>query len=94
MDPLSLVEPGGKGKMGGKDKKGRKGKAGQQQQQQQQKHLVWKDRWVVIHQGVLNLCKHRMVSSSFLHLPSFFCSFVRSFIGGSCRTRTRRINYP
>ena len=30
--------------------------------------LEWKERWVIIHQGVLNLCKHRTVCCPLLYL--------------------------
>lgn len=39
--------------------------------------LEWKERWVIIHQGVLNLCKNRTVGVLALH--SHFFHLCRSF---------------
>ena len=73
-----LASSGGSGRMG-KDKKGA-GKTGKAVGSQGKKDVVWKDRWVVIHKGMLNLCKYRMVrsppSSLFFHYFKFTLLFV------------------
>lgn len=47
--------------------------------------LEWKERWVIIHQGVLNLCKYRTVG---VVPPMHVCLFADIIISITIRTQT------
>jgi hypothetical protein len=81
MDPLSsggsdrIMSDGGSVDKGGKGAGKDSGKdSGKRERKKKGVQLEWKDRWVVVHQGVLNLCKHRLVR--FLSCPCRWYSFI------------------
>lgn len=58
-----------------RESKKEKGKA-----KKKRANLEWRDRWVVIHDGILSLCKDRSVS--LCHLLAFFSILIVQFFFG------------